>query len=82
MIYGVMSLDTSIFVIHITGDFQKRRGLVRSAILATAGPQSCFGLERKWGEFGLELVPSPCVMGVLGQSKVNLTRRTVEPLTL
>lgn len=59
-IYGVMSLDSSIFVIHITGDFQKMRGVVRSAILATAGlfskqtPNSEFVLvlERKWGGCG------------------------------
>lgn len=88
-IYGVMSLDTSIFVIHITGDFQKMRGVVRSAILATVGlfskqtPNSeLFWPEEEVGGVWLwSSYPVPA-WWVLGQSKVNLTGRTVEPLTL
>src|SRR2546421_6216148 len=70
----------SIFVIHITEDFQKMRGVVRSAILATAGAvfqadselRVCFGLERKWGSVALELVPSPCVVGTGDNQKLIL----------
>jgi hypothetical protein len=63
---GFMLLDTSIFGIHVTGDLgkEKRRGHGLAAFQVDSETQSCFGLgEGAGGEYGLELVPSPCVVG-------------------
>jgi hypothetical protein len=90
--YGVMLLDTSTFVSHITGRaFKKCIGHPYDLQFSQA--QTIFHVESEtqelllaWGEEaggggsnGLELVPSPCVVGTGTIRSFNLTRRMVDP---